>query len=614
MTIQEALLLLFYPETQLEQVPAATKEEAAVVAQELDYLPIALQQARSYTRQTKCSFGAYRERLLESREKLLAHPLLYRHDSRNISTYASFSASFAKVEVRDQKLLQLLSCFHPKEFPLDLLNDAAKYDFSDYETQYIDHEDEFYSGQALLKEIFFVDGKWNVTNLDDILLSIQQYSLVSLYRSIGTRLLQMHRLLHEWVHSCIPDQDLATYESAAIILIALGSREHYTFSARYLESHVTKLSPLWGELKPNEAEAFASILQAAGLFKQAVQLRERVIMDLTGRDDLHDTSIVCSKAVLASTYRDLGQFAEAQELQQEVLRSMREIQGERHPDTITAYGDLVVTYRELGQFKEAEMLQKEVLKLRREVDGERHPETIKASYNLALIFRDLGHFKEAEVLLQEVLRLRKDISGVSHPDTIGASASLAVVYRDLNRLGEAETLQVEVLERRKETLGERHPLTIDASGNLAVTYRDLRRFDEARLLQEDVLKLRKETLGERHPDTLAAANNMADFYHKLGRLTEAVIIQENVVLLSKESLGEEHLSTAIAMLTLAEIYESLRRRPDALDVIKSAIFIVSETLGEDHPLYSVCQELESRVRPSILRRLIARLRLLACRP
>jgi len=154
MTIQEALLLLLYPETQLEQVPTAMKEEAAVVAQELGYLPIALQQAWSYMRQTNCSFGVYLRSLLESREKLLARPRPYPYNHQNISAYASFNAAFAAIGVRDQRLLQLLSCLYCKDFPLDLLNEAANYDFSDYETKYIDHGDEFYSGQAMLKDVF----------------------------------------------------------------------------------------------------------------------------------------------------------------------------------------------------------------------------------------------------------------------------------------------------------------------------------------------------------------------------------------------------------------------------------------------------------------------------
>ncbi|KIM26166.1 hypothetical protein M408DRAFT_197100 [Serendipita vermifera MAFF 305830] len=613
MSIDESLLLLFYPQAQLDQIEAESKEEAILVAEELNCLPIALQQARSYTSQTRCSFGAYLERLYENRKKLLDRPLSYSHDSRNISTYASFAASFERITVRDKQFLRLLSCVHCNEFPLDLLNDAAQHNFSDYETKYHDHEDEIKSGQALLKDIFLLNGEWDVTNLDDVILSVRNYSLINLLTGVGTTLVQMHSLLHEWIRSCIPEQELVTYQSAAVLLIALGAREDPTSSARYLAGHVTQLSSIWDQLNPNESEAFASILQGCGSFQDAVYLRERVVTSLTGRVDLLPTSIIDAKALLASTYRELGNFTEAEKLQQEVLQSKREILGELHGETLAALSELALIHRELDQFDKAEALHQQVLRLRRETDGERHPETIKELSNLALIHLHMGQFKKAEALQREVVKSRKEIFGKFHPDTINASVTLAVMYRNLERFSEAEALMLEVLKMRKGTLGERHPLTVDAKGHLSTTYRFMKRFVEAVRLQEDVLKFRTETLGTRHPSSLEAANNMADLYHMQGRVQEALNLQEDVVKWSKEALGEDSLGTAEAMITLAEIYESLGRRPEALTTIKSAITIIIDVLGEEHPFYEECRALASRVRPSRMRRLIARLRALVCR-
>ena len=112
MSVDEAVELLLFGRNGSNQTTNATREEALEVALALDCLLIALQQARSYIHQTQCSSRAYNERLRQSREKLLAHPLIYHHEKRNISTHAAFDASFGKLERRDQQFLQLISQVH----------------------------------------------------------------------------------------------------------------------------------------------------------------------------------------------------------------------------------------------------------------------------------------------------------------------------------------------------------------------------------------------------------------------------------------------------------------------------------------------------------------------
>ena len=125
-------------------------------------------------------------------------------DIDSISTYAAFETSFGGLALRVQKFIRLLSYFHWINFPIELIGLASKHHFSEYERTYIDHDDKFYAGKIILEGIFLCDGEWNFTNLDEMTVSLQRYSLITILPGVGTTLLQMHPLVHEWLQSCTP--------------------------------------------------------------------------------------------------------------------------------------------------------------------------------------------------------------------------------------------------------------------------------------------------------------------------------------------------------------------------------------------------------------------------
>jgi tetratricopeptide (TPR) repeat protein len=637
MSIEEAIKLLLLSTDPSVAVTNQAKKDARAIAEALGCLPIALQQARSYMSQTQCSASAYLQRLVENRDKLLAQPAKFQLDMASISTYSAFEMSFKKLALQSQKFLRLLSNFHWSKFPLELVVLAAKLSFSQYRVTYIEHGDDFYEGRAVLEDIFLRDGKWNVINLDEMMNDLQNYSLVTSIPGVDTTLVQMHPLAHGWVKMSIPEPEKGAYQSAAVLLLALGARDEYTSCAQYLTSHINHLSALWGQLNINNAEAFSSILGGGGVYEGALQLRKRVATELRNQVEPDNMNIANSISALADSYRsvgrpkdaeplqrealrlttdvlgdrhpdaitastnlaftyyDLGRLKEAQVLQEEVLKRMKEIGGKRNLGTIGASNNLANTYFSLGRLKEAEALQEEVLKLSKEILGERHPDTIGASNNLALTYRELGRPKEAVTLQENILKLRKKILGERHPDTIMASSNLALSYRDQGRLKEAMELQEEVLILRKDILGERHPDTISASSNLAPTYCYLGRLKEAAALQEEALKIRKEILGARHPDTIAASNDLADYYLRSGRLQDAETLQVETLRQAQEMLGNEHPTTTISMLTLAEIYEALCRKSDALKLLDAAELIYTKTVEKDNIQFLECQQVRARV-------------------
>ncbi|KIM24464.1 hypothetical protein M408DRAFT_75869, partial [Serendipita vermifera MAFF 305830] len=260
MSLDEAAELLIHGLGLFGLTSDKPQKDIFKLAQTLGCLPLALQQACAYMRQTKCSVEEYLERLSSSREELLGRAMKVQVNMQSISTHAAFETSFVKLPTYSRQFLRLLSYFHWNSFPLALVGIAAKHGFSEFELTSLEHNSDFHMGKKLLEDIFFRNGEWKVTHLDDMIVSLQNYSLVTTVHGVDTLLLQIHPLVHEWVRICTLQDDQNNYHSAAILLLALGARNEFTAATQYLASHVTHMSPFWDFLHVNNAMAFGMLL------------------------------------------------------------------------------------------------------------------------------------------------------------------------------------------------------------------------------------------------------------------------------------------------------------------------------------------------------------------
>ena len=69
-----------------------------------------------------------------------------------------------------------------------------------------------------------------------------------------------------------------------------------------------------------------------------------------------------------------GKYKQAEVLCEKSYNTHRTIEGERHPSTLTAMANLASTYRNQGRWDEAVALEEKVLEVSKEVLGERHPD------------------------------------------------------------------------------------------------------------------------------------------------------------------------------------------------------------------------------------------------
>lgn len=115
---------------------------------------------------------------------------------RYLLTYAAFDASIERLSVSVRQVLRLLLVFHWGKFPLELVIYAARHNLPDYKTKSIDHGEDFQTGRAALEDIFLFSSHWDVIDLNEPIVLLQSYSLLTVVPGADTMLLEMRSLLY----------------------------------------------------------------------------------------------------------------------------------------------------------------------------------------------------------------------------------------------------------------------------------------------------------------------------------------------------------------------------------------------------------------------------------
>ena len=296
----------------------------------------------------------------------------------------------------------------------------------------------------------------------------------------------------------------------------------------------------------------ARYAQMQGRFKVAEEGVQRAVDIERACLDSHNTTLLYSLQLLASTYEDQGRWTEAEELNLQVLETSKKLLGAEHSNTLNIMNNLALTYWNQERLTEAEELEVQMLKIKERVLGAEHSDTLIIMNNLAVTYSNQGRWTEAEKLNLQVLETKRRVLGPDHPDTLICMNNLASTYWNQKRLTEAEELGVQVLNTEKRVLGPDHPGTLITMSNLASTYWNQNRLVEAEELGVQVLNTEKRVLGPDHPGTLISMDNLAYTYYDQDRYSEAIELMEKVVELRKRVLGANHPDTIDSSDALAE--------------------------------------------------------------
>jgi hypothetical protein len=292
----------------------------------------------------------------------------------------------------------------------------------------------------------------------------------------------------------------------------------------------------------------------------------RILPHLLALDVGHsDNPALRIRAVNAAWYLAMRGDAEAAyALADDLYNRWRHRLGQDHNDTLQAAYPLSEALRSLGRYAQARTLDEGILERLREDVGNVDPSTLGFAHNLAVDLRGLGEHQAARELNEDTLHRRRRTLGDDHPDTLRSASNLAGDLSAIGDHQAARELNEDTLNRRRRTLGDDHPNTLGSANNLAIRLYALGDHQAARELDEDTLQRRRRALGDDHPDTLASANNLAVDLRALGEYQPARELDEDTLERRRRVLGEDHPETKRSARNLASDLRALgEEAPDA---------------------------------------------------
>ena len=546
---------------------ADDRESAGLIAAELGHLPLALEQAAAYIRESEIGLGRYLE-LLRTRTAVTAETAAEVGAARHHAVARVWDITRSALAARDPaavRLLYVLAHYAPEMIPRELIAPGEG------------GEDD---GDAA------IDGA---------------IDLLAAYRMIGRGVASdgaaapvvVHRLVHSVLASDPAPAEQGDEDTALDWLVGAIPAAPDSDVAGW---------PLWRRLTPHieavarqytgapEPEQLGVLLNETALFywaqaayPQALMYREQAlaINERTLGPDHPDVAAALGK--LAEFYRMLGRLPEALPLVARAVTITERALGPDHLDVATALGALAGTNRELGRVAEALPSARRALTITERVLGPDHPYLARALANLALTFKALGRTADALPLEERALAIAEHALGGDRPEVALRLGNLASTYLGLGRAAEALPLEERALAITEDALGADHPDVAIRLGNLAGTYRLLGWADESLPLERQALAITEGALGAGHPDVATALGNLASSYSELGLAVDALPLEERALAITEGALGADHPDVAIRLGNLAFTYRALGRMDEAQAGARRAYDCARASLGSAHP-------------------------------
>ncbi|MCP2321639.1 hypothetical protein HDA40_000146 [Hamadaea flava] len=215
--------------------------------------------------------------------------------------------------------------------------------------------------------------------------------------------------------------------------------------------------------------------------------------------------------------------------------------------------------------------------------GEEHEYTMGAANSVGADMRRAGRVTEARELDARTLETQRRVLGDADPSTLRIMNSLAMDLRLTGDFAASYALNVEVEEHARTLEDGAIPIVLAQEAQARDLYL-LGRYADAAALLEGSLPIQRNLLGADHLTVLRATCVYVASLRKLGRLDEAVAEGRANHLLATRRFGPDHLMTAECGMTAAN---ALRARGDARDAHTYAmrsLQLFRGIYGEDHPL------------------------------
>ena len=548
----DLLLKSAYPLCQPNQSEPQKRSLAGMIAAELGYLAIAIDQAGATIRRNIYTLEKYLHSYLGYRHLLLSsESRIFASEANVITTWEiPFRQIAQRSSVEYQDAVTLMHIFAFLHF--DTVPEAM------FHAYWISNE----VAESRFPSLLQLDSRHLEMGQDRLRQAISilcDHSIVEY--DVRRKVCNLHPVVHRWSRTRIPGKsEVAFWLDCTAQLLTRCISPHLEASGhgfrRSLIPHVNSCVeflrsnhsafPQTARVT-NQVERFASLYADNGMWRRAIHLQREIAGCRTRNlGKMHPDTLRAQRAVSKSLW-NLFQVREALEIQKMLLfrqwwsrRALSDwipLWRPNHIGYCLALDDLTQSLwlaglRQLSRRTGERALGGFLSRL-----GPNDPLTLKAMFNLGRTYHHLGETDKSHSLLVAVVTRRKLLFGLDHPDTLMARNELGVsFYKRKCHLAAAERIVTRVTEARKRVLGEEHAYTLWSVNDLSKILSERGRPAEAVAQLESIIPIVERTLGHDHVGMNMTKGNLARAYVKCQRWSDAELLLGQML----ELIGDDH--------------------------------------------------------------------------
>jgi RecA/RadA recombinase len=500
------------------------RQAALDLADELGGLPLALEQAASYTRAVGDTLAGYLALFRQRQAEMLARgePAGY---SKTVAS--TWTLAFDRLQLTVPGavgLLRLLAFCAPEAIPLRLLLQPRPGLASLL-------SDEVASVLAPLLEDRLAAG--------DAIAALRRYSLVT---PAGGGSVSVHRLVQAVTANQLPAELKEDWHRATAALIEAAI-------PAYPDQPQTW--PACAVLLPHARAALA--VGSSGLGRVAAYLGHS------------------------------GSYAAARDLQRTVSTARERVLGPDHPDTLAARGNLALWTGQAGDAAGARDQFTALLPAAERVLGPEHPDTLTARKNLAEWTGIAGDADGARDRLAALVPVAMRVLGPEHSGTLLARSHLAYWAGEAGNPAGARDQYGALIPVEEQVLGPEHPDVLIGRSQFARFIGEAGDPAGARAAYDALVPVDERVFGPEHPATLTARANLARWTGEAGDAAGARDQYAAVLPIRQQVLGPDHQQTLYTRWALARWTLKAGDAAGARDQYAALLPAIERVHGREHP-------------------------------
>ncbi|MFG3423352.1 tetratricopeptide repeat protein [Micromonospora sp. NPDC048063] len=517
-------------------------DQAADLADDLGYLPLALGQAAAYILdRTSMTCAGYRRRLADRRRQLPALAPRVLPDDYPYPVAVTWSLSIDRADEFPppglaRPVLELAALLAPNGIPAEVFTTPATLSY--------------FAARA--------GGLVEADDVTDALDNLARLSLATIDPDAGT--VRVHGLLQRVVREAtLTDHIAQLATTAADALQAIWpaierDREH----AQARRDNTTALHTHTGALLWSPTHGAHQVLFTAG---HSLGKTGQVTAATAYFHTLHTTATerlgpdhphtLATRNNLALWRGEAGDPTGAATAFDELLTDLLRVLGPDHPDTLITRSNLASWRGEAGDPASAATALDELLTDLLRVLGPDHPDTLTTRNNLARWRGEAGDPTGAATAFDELLTDRLRVLGPDHPDTLITRSNLASWRGKAGDPTGAATALDELLTDGLRVLGPDHPDTLITRNDLAYWRGEAGDPTGAATAFDELLTDLLRVLGPDHPHTLITRSNLAYWRGEAGDPTGAATAFDELLTDGLRVLGPDHPHTLTTRNNLA---------------------------------------------------------------